>query len=27
VKNATVGLSHNIGGAPQACGICIVAAP
>ncbi|MCW5890213.1 MAG: acetyl-CoA acetyltransferase [bacterium] len=27
VKNATVGLSHNIGGAPQACGICIVAMP
>ena len=27
VKNATVALSHNIGGAPQACGICIVAMP
>jgi acetyl-CoA C-acetyltransferase len=27
VKNATVGLSHNIGGAPQACGVCIVAMP
>lgn len=27
VKNATVGLSHNIGGAPQACGICIIAMP
>ena len=27
VKNATVALSHNIGGAPQACGICIVALP
>ena len=27
VKNATVALSHNIGGAPQACGICIVATP
>jgi len=27
VKNATVALSHNIGGAPQACGICVVAMP
>jgi acetyl-CoA C-acetyltransferase len=27
VKNASVALSHNIGGAPQACGICIVATP
>jgi acetyl-CoA C-acetyltransferase len=27
VKNASVALSHNIGGAPQACGICIVAMP
>jgi acetyl-CoA C-acetyltransferase len=27
VTNATVALSHNIGGAPQACGICIVAMP
>ena len=27
VKNPTVGLSHNIGGAPQACGICVVALP
>src|SRR5438094_382368 len=27
VKNATVALSHNIGGAPQACGVCIVATP
>jgi acetyl-CoA C-acetyltransferase len=27
VKNASVGLSHNIGGAPQACGVCIVALP
>jgi acetyl-CoA C-acetyltransferase len=27
VKNPTVALSHNIGGAPQACGICIVAMP
>lgn len=25
VKNATVALSHNLGGAPQACGICILA--
>ena len=27
VKNATVALSHNLGGAPQACGICILAMP
>ena len=27
VKNPTVALSHNIGGAPQACGVCIVALP
>src|SRR5262249_22844016 len=27
VKNATVALSHNIGGAPHACGICVVATP
>jgi acetyl-CoA C-acetyltransferase len=27
VKNPTVALSHNIGGAPQACGICIIATP
>jgi acetyl-CoA C-acetyltransferase len=27
VNNASVALSHNIGGAPQACGICIVAMP
>jgi acetyl-CoA C-acetyltransferase len=27
VKNATVALSHNIGGAPQASGICNVAMP
>ncbi len=27
VKNPQVALSHNIGGAPQACGICILAAP
>ncbi len=27
VKDATVGLSHNLGGAPQTCGIAIVAMP
>src|SRR5438477_168243 len=27
VKDPTVALSHNIGGAPQACGVCIVAMP
>jgi len=27
VKNATVALSHNIGGAPQACGMTIIAMP
>jgi acetyl-CoA C-acetyltransferase len=27
VKNATVGLTHNIGGAPQACGMTIIAMP
>ena len=27
VKNATVALSHNLGGAPQTCGICILATP
>ena len=27
VKNPQVALSHNIGGAPQACGISILAAP
>ncbi len=27
VKDATVALSHNIGGAPQACGITIVGMP
>ncbi|NRA34354.1 MAG: acetyl-CoA acetyltransferase [Polyangiaceae bacterium] len=27
VKDATVALSHNIGGAPQACGIAIIATP
>ncbi len=27
VKDATVALSHNLGGAPQTCGICIVALP
>jgi acetyl-CoA C-acetyltransferase len=27
VKNATVALSHNLGGAPQACGISIVRLP
>ena len=27
VRNATVALSHNLGGAPQSCGICILATP
>ena len=27
VKRPTVALSHNIGGAPQARGVCIVALP
>ena len=27
VKNATTALSHNLGGAPQACGIAIVRLP
>lgn len=27
VKNATVALSHNLGGAPQTCGIAIVTTP
>lgn len=27
VKDATVALSHNLGGAPQTCGICILATP
>jgi acetyl-CoA C-acetyltransferase len=27
VKNATVALSHNLGGAPQTCGIAIVTMP
>ncbi|MDZ7380116.1 MAG: acetyl-CoA acetyltransferase, partial [candidate division KSB1 bacterium] len=27
VKNATVALSHNLGGAPQACGVAIVTMP
>ena len=27
VKDATVALSHNLGGAPQSCGICILAMP
>jgi len=27
VKNATMALSHNIGGAPQACGIAIIGMP
>jgi acetyl-CoA C-acetyltransferase len=27
VKNATVALSHNLGGAPQTCGIAILATP
>jgi acetyl-CoA C-acetyltransferase len=27
VKNATLALSHNIGGAPQTCGIAILGMP
>jgi acetyl-CoA C-acetyltransferase len=27
VKNATVALSHNIGGAPQTCGMTIIGMP
>ncbi len=27
VENATTALSHNIGGAPQACGITILGMP
>ncbi|MGH7857357.1 MAG: thiolase C-terminal domain-containing protein [Candidatus Binatia bacterium] len=27
VKDATVALSHNLGGAPQSCGVCILGMP